>query len=270
MILSENKFSVRFSINQKMLDKLKNSKIFTRRTGMSGKIEVANHRWECGDIVEVQKHCKVEPYVTIAAGNRVYSVGAFSSIASPMPVNCYIGRYSSIGQNVKVLGFRHPIEAVTMSSASFNFTRENVVAYLDDMEKKDGFRQKPIAVDRPQPNSNSLIIGNDVWIGSDVSLSGGISIGDGAVIAAGSIVTRDILPYEIVGGVPAKRIRMRFDEAICDALLKSKWWNYELADLYLLNLNSPEDFVDNFQKKMDTLRLFIPPAVNVAAAFRNC
>lgn len=69
-------------------------------------------------------------------------------------------------------------------------------------------------------------IGNDVWIGRDAKIMDGVSVGDGAVVATGSIVTKDIPPYAIVGGVPAKVIKYRFDEVTIEKLLELKWWDF--------------------------------------------
>lgn len=71
----------------------------------------------------------------------------------------------------------------------------------------------------------NIIIGNDVWIGYGAYIFSGLIIGDGAVIAAGAIITKDVLPYSIVGGNPAKIIRMRFSQEIIDKLLQIKWWD---------------------------------------------
>ncbi|MCZ7153797.1 CatB-related O-acetyltransferase, partial [Salmonella enterica] len=73
--------------------------------------------------------------------------------------------------------------------------------------------------------------GNDVWIGANVFISRGVRVGDGAVIAAGSVVTKSVRPYEVVGGVPAKHIRFRFEPNVISELLALRWWNYEPASL---------------------------------------
>jgi len=75
-------------------------------------------------------------------------------------------------------------------------------------------------------NKGDIVVGNDVWIGYEAVILAGVSIGDGAVIGARSVVTRDVPPYTIVGGVPARPIRKRFDEDVIAALLELKWWDW--------------------------------------------
>ena len=71
-----------------------------------------------------------------------------------------------------------------------------------------------------------IVIGNDVWIGYEAVILSGVTIGDGAIVAARSVVTRDVPPYTIVGGVPARTIRRRFDRETVDALLELRWWDW--------------------------------------------
>ena len=72
-----------------------------------------------------------------------------------------------------------------------------------------------------------IVIGKNVWIGANATVTPGVTIGDGAIIAAGEVVTKDVPPYTIVGGVPAKQIRKRFDDATISKLEKIRWWNWE-------------------------------------------
>ena len=74
-------------------------------------------------------------------------------------------------------------------------------------------------------------IGNDVWIGSNVIIPGGIQIGTGAIVATGSVVVKDVPPYAIVGGNPAKIIRYRFSKEQIDVLLGSEWWNWPIEKI---------------------------------------
>lgn len=75
-------------------------------------------------------------------------------------------------------------------------------------------------------NKGDIVVGNDVWIGYEAVILSGVTIGDGAIIGARAVVTKDVPPYTIVGGVPAKPIRKRFDDAIIAKLLKLKWWDW--------------------------------------------
>lgn len=75
-------------------------------------------------------------------------------------------------------------------------------------------------------NKGDIVVGNDVWIGYEAVLLSGVTIGDGAIIGTRAVVTQDVPPYTIVGGVPAKPIRRRFDDATIDALLALRWWNW--------------------------------------------
>ena len=75
-------------------------------------------------------------------------------------------------------------------------------------------------------NRGDIIIGNDVWIGYEAVIMAGVHIGDGAIIGARAVVTKDVPPYTIVGGVPARTIRKRFDDAVIDKLQALKWWNW--------------------------------------------
>lgn len=76
-------------------------------------------------------------------------------------------------------------------------------------------------------NKGDIVIGNDVWIGYEAVIMSGVTIGDGAIIGTRAVVTRDVPPYTIVGGVPAKPIRKRFDDATIERLIKLRWWDWE-------------------------------------------
>jgi len=80
-------------------------------------------------------------------------------------------------------------------------------------------------------NKGDIVIGNDVWIGYEAVVLSGVHVGDGAVIGARSVVTRDVPPYTIVGGVPAKEIRKRFDDATICKLQQIAWWNWRIEQI---------------------------------------
>lgn len=87
-----------------------------------------------------------------------------------------------------------------------------------DLDKKD--------VTDSWDNKGDIIIGNDVWIGYEAVIMSGVTIGDGAIIGTRAVVTKDVPPYTIVGGIPAKQIRKRYSDETIDTLLKIQWWNW--------------------------------------------
>ena len=123
-----------------------------------------------------------------------------------------VGRYCSIGKNVKCVHGSHPSrDWVSTHPAFFSIREQEWLSFTKEQLFDESIRP--------------ITIGNDVWIGNNVLLMAGVMIGDGAIIAAGAVVTKDVQPYEIVGGVPACRIRMRFSDEQIVVLLKTKWWN---------------------------------------------
>lgn len=88
-----------------------------------------------------------------------------------------------------------------------------------DLEIKD--------ITKAWDNKGDIVIGNDVWIGYEAVILAGVTIGDGAVIGTRAVVTKDVPPYTIVGGIPAKPIKKRFPQETIDALLKIKWWGWD-------------------------------------------
>lgn len=131
-----------------------------------------------------------------------------------------IGNYCSIAENVKSGFGQHPLDRVSTHPAFFYDTRSQLGWKLYDREQCSDYNPFRLSKD----GEHLISIGDDVWIGSDVLLMDGVTIGTGAVVAAGAVVTKDVPPYAIVGGVPAKMIRYRHTPDRIEELLKSKWW----------------------------------------------
>lgn len=133
-------------------------------------------------------------------------------------VNCDIGAFCSIASRVSIGGATHPIKFVSTSPVF--------------LSHRDSVRAKFARHDYlPEIRTN---IGCDVWIGEGVYVKAGISIGHGSIVGMGSVVTKDVPPYSIIAGNPAKLIRMRFDQDIIESLLKMQWWRLPESELIRL------------------------------------
>lgn len=145
------------------------------------------------------------------------SIGAYSYIAKNSNItNTEIGKFTSIGPNFSAgLGI-HPTNGISTSPIFYSTAKQNGVT----LTKKNKIEE-----------SKLITIGNDVFIGANVTVLDGVSIGDGAVIGAGAVVNKDIPPYAIAVGVPAKVVKYRFEKEQIEALLKIRWWNMSEKEL---------------------------------------
>lgn len=184
----------------------------------------------------------IQPYSGFFRGMNFCTIGSMSYLNSVAPSGIVdIGKYCSIASGLSFLGRQHQIDYVTTSSCVYdkNLPLSNASIYDSGASNVD--RR---LYDVKAYNQDGLVhIGHDVWIGGNVTIKRGIKIGNGAIVAANSLVTKDVPPYSIVGGVPAKIIKMRFSDEIISDLMVSEWWNYSYSDICYLSLNNPKIFV---------------------------
>jgi acetyltransferase-like isoleucine patch superfamily enzyme len=139
-------------------------------------------------------------------------VGDFSFIGpSCTLLNTTIGKFCGISKGVNLGAPIHPTQFISTSPI---FYRE-----------VNGTGTRWVLGKKFDDKSGSIFVGNDVWIGFGASIMGGVTIGDGAIIGAHALVTKDVPPYAIVGGVPARVIRYRFSEEVIKLLLELRWWD---------------------------------------------
>ena len=191
-------------------------------------------------------------------GNRTMigcaSWGAFSFCNDNSFVRARsVGRYCSIAPNVTIGMGEHDYNSISTSIA-FEMNQNDRFAVftglLEDKTYVDLIRneQRKQRSGRNRSHIGGVVIGNDVWIGVGVVILSGIHIGDGAVIVAGSIVTKDVEPYCIVGGNPAKVIKYRFSKEKIQRLLDLQWWEYAPTMFkgcnYINNINETLDHIE--------------------------
>ncbi|MCQ6534395.1 antibiotic acetyltransferase [Bacillus mycoides] len=169
--------------------------------------------------VTIGNNCTVNRNVIIMSNSRL---GDYSYLNFGTKVGlAQIGKFCSVGNDCEIGMHSHPISHISTSPKTYG--SGNIFDACPDYEEL----------------SKVVEIGNDVWIGSKSIIMPGIKIGNGAIIGAGSVVTKDVHPYEIVVGVPAKHLRFRFDKETIHYLENLKWWELD-AD----GMNKIKEFIE--------------------------
>lgn len=163
------------------------------------------------------------------------SIGKCTYISRNSDINyTIIGRFCSIGPNFNCgLGI-HPTNGISTAPCFYSTKKQNGMTF-SSVDKAEELKY--------------VHIGNDVFIGANVTILSDLKIGDGAIIAAGAVVTKDVPPYAIVGGVPAKIIKYRFDSDTIRRFLQVKWWNFDDDKLKLVEkyYSSPKEFFESIK-----------------------
>lgn len=186
-----------------------------------------SHSW-------ADKNTSIDRESTFEGYNKIYrgaiisgsNIGRFTYISNAKVSGSDIGAFCSIGPEVIIGLSSHPTNWLSTHPAFYSLTLQAGATFA----KHELFQHWT----RP-------VIGNDVWIGARAVILGGLTVGDGAIIAAGSVVTKNVEPYSIVGGVPAKLIKYRFSEHVIQQLIDWQWWNLPISVL--------EKIADKFTNK---------------------
>ena len=219
------------SIYNRIINKIKYSRLKNKN------IEVASNSHILNTVLEGYNHI----YGNVQLINCNIGTGTYIREDSIFK-NTIIGRYSSIAPRVKIVYGQHPTRKfVSTYPALYSSSGKCGLFLREDTTFKSEYK---IIID-----DKICVIGNDVWIGSDVIILEGVTVGDGAVIAAGAVVTKDVEPYSIVVGNPAKLIRKRFSDEEIHFLLELKWWNKGIEWI-----KSHADCFDDVKKMMEEIR----------------
>ncbi len=200
------------------------------------------------------------------------SIGAFTIInpRTDLDTSVYsyiecdsIGRYCSIPNGVSIGLPGHALEFLSTASV-FKFNKQSEKYYLPYISNRDMAWEADIREKNLRSWKKSLpVIGNDVWVGHGVTILNGVTVGDGAVIAAGAVVTKDVPPYMIVAGTPAKIIRGRFSDDIIERLIRLRWWDYRPENLIGLPMDNIRESVTILEEKLKDATLWEPVRIEV-------
>lgn len=207
-----------------------------------GYLQVMNLMHEtCVEGTGVSPRARIGRRAIVRRGTEVGAdviLGDFSYISGPRSYveAARIGKFCSIARQVVIGPGDHDLSAVT----THPFPVSPAYGGLAGVTKQEAQKAPPV-------------IGNDVWIGINAIVMRGVTIGDGAVVAANSVVTRDVEPYTIVGGVPARYLKRRFPPEIAEALQRSRWWDWpdRILSKRLEEFREPENFVQKYGMRID-------------------
>jgi chloramphenicol O-acetyltransferase type B len=171
------------------------------------------------------KGCNVERFV---------SIGAYSYAVTGYLFAVEIGRYCSFGEDVQIGRQDHPLNWLSTSPFTY-MNNHNILSSAKNFEDECVSANPNFG--QAATNLKKTKIEHDVWIGHGAFIKPGVTIGTGAIIAAQSVVVKDVAPYSIMGGNPAKHIKYRFSEELIQIMLDSKWWNLTPKELTKLQLN---------------------------------
>jgi phosphonate metabolism protein (transferase hexapeptide repeat family) len=184
------------------------------------------------------RDCRVGAWTEIGPHTHMAetSFGAYSYCAGDNQIiYAEVGRFCSIASHVRINPGNHPMDRVTQHHMTYR-------------RAQYGFAERDDGDFFAWRRAHRCVIGHDVWIGHGAIILPGVTVGTGAVVAAGAVVSRDVPPYTIVGGVPARPIRPRFPAPLAERLLRIAWWEWDRATLEARfdELNDVERFVERY------------------------
>ncbi|RMH51324.1 MAG: antibiotic acetyltransferase [Zetaproteobacteria bacterium] len=184
----------------------------------------------------------VEPPININAAavatrctlRKYFNIGLYSFVADTS-----VGRYCTFSSRCSIGAFHHPTDWLSIHEFQYRDTSEDWGETIHPTHTN--------LLRTPGPHTT---IGNDVWIGDNAVVLRGVTIGDGAIVGAASVVTRDVPPYAIVVGNPARVLRMRFPPEIVERLLELQWWRLDIGEMRGIDFGDVEQAIARLQQIM--------------------
>jgi len=224
-------------ITDGLLQLLADRRIFLSKDG--------SPRWKSGEVFWFHPEAAIEPYSQIYGGPTLpRAFGAFSYSHSNLYMQASIGRYCSLAHSISWMGGNHPTTWAGTSDVFYDLDAHPATRSY----RAAGGWNEPVSAFAS--NMGPVTIGNDVWIGEEAMLGQGVTIGDGAIIGARALVLKDVPPYAIVVGQPARILRYRFPEPLIARFLEAAWWRYEPRVISTLPASEPERFLDAFAERL--------------------
>lgn len=167
-----------------------------------------------------------------------------------------VGRYCSIGPGVTIGEGEHPTKWLSTSPSQYTIGQFSFYPpEADDAKKRRVMRN----ASNNDGAVGDVVIGNDVWIGGGATIRRGVTIGDGAIVAGNAFVTKDVAPYSIVAGMPAKHIRFRFPDEIVAQLTALSWWRFNINHLCGVSFDDVESAIAEIKRREASGQLFPTP-----------
>lgn len=213
-----------------------------------------------GEMVTIKSPIVVEPFSSMSGRLGFSNCGAFSYMHSAFGSRAEVGRYCSIAPYSRLMGNEHPLDRI--STHPFACRQY----YTNWLEKR--FSVSNVAPTFENTDRGPVVVKDDVWIGNAALIRPGLTVGHGAVIAAGAVVVKDVPPYAVVGGTPAKVLKYRFDEATIARILDVAWWRYHVRDLAGLDVSDIHGFLDELERRVarGDVKEFTPSRIDIGAS----
>ena len=185
--------------------------------------------------------CSFGRYTEVEAGARLSetTLGDYSYVMQDCMIwGSRIGKFANIAASVRINATNHPVARATLH----HFTYRAGDYFEGEANEADFFAAR---------RAKAVTVGHDVWIGHGATVLPGVTVGDGAVVGAGAVVSRDVAPYTIVGGVPARLIRERFPAGVAERFRRLAWWDWSHEALFAALRNfrelDAEAFLDRYE-----------------------